>query len=96
MYNEVDRGNCDKMNRISWLFSKGNVGYPQYKWQIKWWILLKKFKENKNHCLSNKNFEQMFKIISSAIMSIVEDNISDYNDGILLTNCLFHLLLGLK
>jgi len=53
-------------------------------------VYLTKFKEKKNHCLSNKNFEQMFKIISSAIMSIiVEENTKDFNDGILLTSCLF-------
>ena len=53
-------------------------------------VYLPKFKENKIHCLSNKCFDQMFKIISSAIMSIVqEDNINDYGDAILLTNCLF-------
>lgn len=52
-------------------------------------VYLPKFKENKNHCLSNKNFDQMFKIISSAIMGIVDDNLNDYEDGISLTNCLF-------
>lgn len=51
-------------------------------------VYLPKFKENKNHLLLNKHFDQMFKIISSALMSI-QDDINDYEEGILLTNCLF-------
>jgi len=53
-------------------------------------VYLPKFKENQNHCLSVKCFDYLYKLISSAIMSIIqEDNLNDYEDGILLTKCLF-------
>jgi hypothetical protein len=53
-------------------------------------VYLPKFKENQNHCLSVKGFDYLFKMISLAIMSIIqEDNPNDYEDAFLLTKCLF-------
>ena len=56
-------------------------------------VYLTKFKEEQNHCLSLKSFDYLFKIISSAIMSITEDNNDSNNsqleEAVLLTKCLF-------